>query len=316
LRKQKVSLLRRIGFVLEAAVVIPLGNLAAFLPWKTGRALASLIGSFIFRLSRNGRKHAHVNLDIIYGKDSLSMKEKDRIIKSLFRNIASSLFEYLKLEDITSENYLEFVRLNNPEAFDRAVGEGRGVLAISAHMGNWELLGSVGAKLGKNIAAVIHRQLNPYTDTWLREIREEKGKIKCFYDEVSDMRQIVGHLKGNGILAILADEIYPVRPVVVPFFGRPAATPDGPAKLHLLYGSPIVICFAVKQRDERYLLSFDGPYHFEKSGDMRKDCEVIMAWINSKYEEMIRNHPDQWFSLLTPRWERHRPEDFKNRLWR
>ena len=316
MEKQKFSLLRRIGFVLEAAVVIPLGNLAALLPWKTGRALASMIGSFIFRLNRNGRKQGYVNLDIIYGNHSLSVKEKDRIIKSLFRNIASSIFEYLKLGNVTSQNYLEFVRLKNSEVFDRAVAEGKGILAISAHMGNWEILGSVGAKLGRNIAAVIHRQLNPYTDKWLREVREKRGKIKCFYDEVSDMRQVVGHLKGNGILAILADETYPIRPVFVPFFGRPAATPDGPAKLHLLYGSSIVICFAVKQSDGRYLLTFDGPYHFEKSGDLRKDCKVIMTWINSKYEEIIIEYPDQWFSLLTPRWERHRPEDFKNRSWR
>jgi len=316
LRGKKISIIRHIGFVLEAALVIPLGKLAALLPWKTGRALASMIGSFIFRLNRNSRKQARINLDIIYGKQSLSEKEKNRIIKRLFIHIASSAFEYLKIGAITAENYTQFVRLENSKAFDCAVGEGKGVLAISAHMGNWEILGSVGAKLGNNIGAIIHRQLNPYTDKWLKEIREKNGKIKCFYDEVSNMRQMVGHLKGNGILAVLADEIYPIKPVFVPFFGRLAATPDGPAKFHLMYGSPIVICFAVKQHNRKYLLTFDGPYHFEKSGDLRKDCEVIMTWINSKYEAVIRKYPDQWFSLLTPRWEQNRPEHFKNRSWR
>lgn len=304
------------GFVSEAAVVIPLGKLAGFLTWKTGRFLAGLMGRFIFHLSRKARERAGKNLDIIYAESPRSSMEKERIIKRLFVHIASSVFEYLKIGAITAENYTQFVRLENSKAFDRAVGEGKGVLAISAHVGNWEILGSVGAKLGKNIGAIIHRQLNPYTDKWLKEIREKKGEIKCFYDEVSNMRQMVGHLKENGILAVLADEIYPIKPVFVPFFGRPAATPDGPAKLHLLYGSPMVICFALKQHDRKYLLTFDGPYHFKKSGDLRKDCEVIMTWINSKYEAVIRKYPDQWFSLLTPRWEQNRPENFKNRSWR
>lgn len=316
MKHRNVSRLRQIGFVLEAAVVIPLGNLASLLSWQAGRSLASMIGAFSFRLCRNMREQASKNLDIIYGKGSLTRKEKDRIIKRLFVNIASSFFEYIKLEEVTRENYSQFVNFENSEAFDRAVEEGKGVLAVSAHLGNWEFLGSVGAKLGKDIAAVIHRQLNPYTDKWLREIREKKGGVRCFYDEVSHMRQVVGHLRAGGILALLADEIYPVSPVFVPFFGRRAATPDGPAKLHFLYGSPIVICFALKQAGGKYLLTFDGPYHFEKTGHMRRDCEVVMTWINTRYERVIRKHPDQWFSLLTPRWERNRPEDFRNRLWR
>jgi KDO2-lipid IV(A) lauroyltransferase len=316
LEKKKISFLRRVGFVLEASIVIPLGNLIALLPWKTGRFLAALMGVLIFRLSGKARKRAGRNLDIIYAEKSLSSAEKEGVIRRLFINLASSAFEYLKIGAITAENHTQFVRVENSRALDRAVDEGKGVLAISAHIGNWEILATIGAKLGKNIGAIIHRQLNPYTDKWLRQIREKKGKIKCFYDEVSNMRQVVGHLKGNGILAILADEIYPIKPIFVPFFGRPAATPDGPAKLHLLYGSPLVICFAVKQPDGKYLLTLDGPYHFEESGDLRKDCETIMTWITSKYEAVIRKYPDQWFSLLTPRWEQNRPEDFKNRSWR
>lgn len=317
MNRHRASLLRRMGFVLEATVVIPLGNLAALLPWKTGRTLASMIGLFIFRLNTSGRKHAHVNLDIIYGENALSEKEKDHIIKRLFMNIASSLFEYMKLKSITDSNYLNFVYIQNGEACDRALEEGKGVLAISAHMGNWEILGSVGAILWKNIAAVINRQLNPYTDKWLRKVRENRGRIKCLYHDARGLNYRIGfHLKQNGTIALLADQKDLSCTLIVPFFGMPSLTADGAAKLHLLYGSPIVICFAVKQTDGKYLLTYDGPYHFDRSGNLKKDCQVIMTWVNSKYEEMIRKHPDQWFSLLTPRWERNRPEDFKNRLWR
>ncbi len=293
-----------------------MGNLVALLPWKTGRLLASPIGLFLFRLSRKAREQAAQNLDIIYAQEPLSAPEKERIIKRLFINMAVSAFEYLKLGDITALNHQKFLQFENSKAFELAFREGKGVLAVSAHMGNWEILGSIGAKLGYPIGAVIHRQLNPYTDRWLKRIREEKGNVTCFYDEVSQMRRVVRHLKNQGVLAILADETFPISPVFVPFFGRLAATPDGPAKLHLRYGIPLVICFAIKEHDGKYRLAFEGPCHFEKSGDAKKDCETIMTWINSRYESAIRSYPEQWFSLLTPRWKRNRREDFKNRTWR
>ena len=300
------------GFILEAVAVIPLGNLAALLPWKTGRFLATVMGIFIFRLSRKARERASRNLDIIYADMPLSSVEKNRIIRRLFINIASSVYEYLKIGRITESNYLDFVRFEDPEAFYRAVRAEEGLIVVSAHLGNWELLGSIAAKLGKNMGAVIHRQLNPHTDKWLRRIREKDGKIKCYYDEISDMRRMFSHLKRGGTLAILADERHTIRPVHVPFFGRLAATPEGPARLHLRFGSPIVFCFSIKQDDGKYLLTFDGPYQFRRTGNMKKDCEYVMRYIYQKYEKVVREHPDQWFTLLTSRWERNHAEDFMN----
>jgi len=301
------------GFVLEAVTVIPLGTLGAFLPLKAGRRLASMAGLLAYSFNRRGRSYARDNLDIIYSEKPLSEGEKDEIIKRLFKNIASSAFEYLKIGDLTQDNHQEFVQIEDLEAFERAFSEKGGVLAISAHIGNWEYLGGICAKFGRNTAAVIHRQINPYTDKWLKNIREKKGGVKCIYNETSHMRETINHLRRGGMLAILADESYSNKPVFVPLFGRRCATPDGPAKLHLRYGSPIFLSFLIKQDDGKYLLLCYGPYHFKKTDDFKKDCERIMTFINRKYEGVIKEYPDQWFSLLTPRWERSRPEDFENR---
>jgi lauroyl/myristoyl acyltransferase len=303
LRNHEISFFQHIAFVLEAVLVIPLGNLAAFLPWKTGKFMAAHIGLLLFHLSRKARQQADRNLDIIYASKRLSSVEKERIIRKLFINMASSAYEYLKIGHVTESNYLDFVRFENPEPFLRG-GQGKeGFIVVSAHLGNWEFLGSIAAKLGWNLGAVIHRQSNPYTDRWLRRIREKGGKIKCYYDEISAMRRMFSHLRKGGTLAILADERHTARPVHVPFFGRLAATPEGPAKLHLLFGSSIVFCFSIKEDDGKYLLTHDGPYVFKKTGNLKKDCEDVMRHIYQKYETVIRNHPDQWFSLLTPRWE-------------
>ena len=268
----KHSIIRRVGFVLEAVAVIPMGKLVSLAPWKGGRVLADLFGRFMFHLSRKARDRAGRNLDILFADAALSPAEKDRIIRRLFVNFATSAYEYLRIGRITGSNCLDFVRLENPEAFYRAVYAEEGFLVVSAHLGNWEIGGSIPAKLGKDMGAVIHRQLNPYTDRWLRRIRERRGKIKCFYDEVPDMRRMVAHLRSGGTLAILADEHQTQKPVYLPFFGKQASAPDGPARLHFLCRVPILLFFAIRQDDGRYLLTLDGPYRFERKKTLKEDC--------------------------------------------
>ncbi len=76
-----------------------------------------------------------------------------------------------------------------------------------------------------------------------------------------------------------------------------------------------MMAFSIRQPDGKYLITFEDAVKFENTGDMEKDCESVMAWINSRYEEYIRMYPDQWFSLLHDRWERTKPEDFADVEW-
>jgi Kdo2-lipid IVA lauroyltransferase/acyltransferase len=301
-RERPASFGQRLLFLLEAIFVIPLGTLVSYLPWKMVRTFGILAGNVLFHLDKRDRRQACYNLDIIYSVSPLSQDEKHRIVKRLFVNIALGAVEYFKIGDLGGDRYEQFVDIADYRPLLHALEEGKGVLAITAHLGNWEYLGSTAAKLGLNVGAVIKRQHNPYTDRWLKGFREKRGKVKCFYNDSSAMFHVDKLLKQNGILGLMVDQRELGRPIFVPFFGISSPTRDGPARLHLWYEAPIVFSFAVRQNNGKYLLSVDGPYHFERSGDLGEDCREIMTWINLKYEEMIRKYPDQWFSLLTPRW--------------
>jgi len=280
-----------------------LGAIFSRLPRTHIRRLVVLSGRILFRLARKDRKRAYHNLDIMFSEAPLSPFEKTRIVMRLFENIAGLAFEYLQLDRIYAENLAVFVKSENHNAVVEALGEKRGVLILTAHLGNWEYLGVLGSRLGYNVATVLKRQHNPFTDRWLAGIREKKGGFKCFYPGTGLSYRIGVHLKRNGILALLADQRDVSSPLVVPFFGRPGQTADGPARLHLWYGSPMVFAFSIKQPDGTYLLEFDGPHGFSGSADRKADCVRIMTFINQKYEEMVRKYPEQWLSLLTPRWE-------------
>jgi Kdo2-lipid IVA lauroyltransferase/acyltransferase len=296
---------RRLGFVVEAVIVIPLGMLVSLLPLSLVGILGRMAGSLLFHMARKQKLLACRNLDIVFADHPLSRNEKDRIVRKLFINLACSAFEYLKVGVLRADNYEQFVRLENPrtsEELDHVLSRGKGMLAISAHIGNWEYLASVCSKAGKNMAAVINRQHNPYTDRWLKNIREQDGGVRCYYNETGGLLRIVKHLRQNGVVALLADEAAPSGAVQAPFFGRETATTPGPARLHLKYGAPLMCYFCVRQVDGKYLLTSDGPYHVEPTGEFDRDCRTVMTLINQKYEAVIRKYPDQWYSLLYPKW--------------
>ncbi len=313
--KRNITFKDNFFYILEYIVVVPIGILLGILPWGIARKIADFAAWFVYRTDSKNKKIGHKNLDIIFKDQPLSLEEKNAIIQRLYRNIARGFIEYLKIGKVTKNNYRDFTDFQGYENVDQALAEKKGLIVITAHLGNWEYLGSIPAKLGRNVGVIINRQFNPYTDKWLRQIREKKGKLRCFYNEVTDMVTLVRHLKNNGIIATLVDQTYYFKPIFVPFFGRPSATADGMAKLHLKYKAPILMAFGILQPNGKYLLKFEKAVTFENTGDSQKDCEKIMTWVNQRYEEMIRLYPDQWFTLLHDRWERSKPEDFQDVEW-
>lgn len=313
--KRKIKPLEYIGYFLEALLVIPLSLFIALLPRRIGYAIADILGALFFRIDKKNKKWAYENLSIIFAEKPLSKEKANDLVKRTYRNLARGGFEYFKLWQITSKNAEKYAYYENYQHIEKCLAMGKGIIVVTCHLGNWEYLGSIPAKKGVNLAVIINRQFNPFTDAWLKFIREKWGKIKCFYNEVSDMKGIVRHLKQNGIIGILADQTYYFKPIFVPFFGRQSATADGPAKLHLRYGAPIVMAFSIREPDGRYRLTFEPPYIHPQTSDFERDVHDVMTYINSRYEVYIRQYPDQWFSLLHPRWERTKPEDFRDIDW-
>lgn len=280
------------------------------MPWWLARAVGKVLGFLLFYIDQRDKKIAYLNFKIIYKDNPLSKKEQDRIIRRLTHNVVQLGIEYMKQGSVTAKNYHKYVEMNGYDNVVKAAEKGKGVIVVTLHMGNWEFLGGVAAKLGCNLGVIMNRQFNPYTDTWLRQIREKDGKIKCFYNEISDLMRIVRHLKNGGVIGTLVDQTYYFKPIFVPFFGMPSATADGPAKWHIKFGAPLLMAYAVRQPNGKYLLTYEEPVHFEPTGNDDKDVERVMTWINKQYERIILANPDQWFSLFHHRWERTKPEDF------
>lgn len=301
--------LRHLGHLLEAVAVIPCGWLLAAAPWRLREGFSRAGGWAAYHLDRRNKAWARRNLDIIFPR-ALSPGQREAILRRLYRNVAAGVFEFFQLRGLSAQKLVRFVRVKGYEAVDRARARGKGVVVMTAHLGNWEVLGCIGPRFGYPVAAVIKRQHNPYTDRWLRRFREKHAGVRCFYPEEAVLPRIARHLARNGVLAMLVDQAYLDNPIFVPFFGLPSATSAGPAKIHLWFEAPLVLAFALKRPDGNYDLIYEGPYDPDRRRDLRADAERVMGRVYRRFESFIRAHPDQWFSLLTPRW-RLGPEDFR-----
>lgn len=310
--RRKISPLQRLGYILEYVLVVPIAFLISLIPWKAVPAVSRFFGKVLFAIDKRDKEIAYRNLDVIYKDKPMTSAEKDDLIRRVFRNVARVGLEMIKIGSVTEKNYTDFVRMEGYENVDKALSKGKGLIVVTAHLGSWEFLGGIPAKLGRHVVAIMNRQHNPYTDDWIRNIRQKKGKIICLYNEIGDLTKILRHLKKGGIVAMVTDQTYYFRPIFVPFFGHTAATADGPARFHLKFGSPIMMAFGVYQPDGKYLLKYHEAVTFDKTGDDEADCRAIMTWINSEFEKAVLANPDQWFSLMHDRWERTKPEDFEN----
>jgi KDO2-lipid IV(A) lauroyltransferase len=315
LAKRKITPFQRFLYILEYIVVVPIATVLSLIPRRIFYFIGGLLARVLFRLPLGFKALCYKSLDIIFKDPPLSWEEKTRIVKNLYLSIVRYGIEYSKLREFNAKNYEKFAVLEGYGNIDKALSLGKGLIVVTAHIGNWEYLGGVPALLGKNVAVIINRQFNPYTDVWLKNIREKHTKMKNLYNEVGDLKKIIRHIKQGGAVAFVNDQTYYFKPIFVPFFGLPAATADGPARFHLLYGAPIMMAFSIRRPDGKYILRYEEAVSFPPSGDIEKDCAEITAWINRQYEKIILEHPDQWFSLGHGRWERTKPEDFFDCEW-
>ncbi|MGO8674156.1 MAG: lysophospholipid acyltransferase family protein [Capsulimonadaceae bacterium] len=279
-------------------------RLLRFVPWKPALATGAALGSLGCALSKRYRGVADRNLRNAYG-DTLSRRDREQLTRRVFQHFGRCLIEFLKAPSLPDEEVRRMVPVPK-ECFtflDGLLARGKGLIVISAHIGNWELLARRGGVDGYRFAVVARQSpddgLNEVTDY----IRKTGG-----YDVLprgKSARAILQKLHKGGIVAILPDQ--KSEDVFVPFFGRLAGTVAGPAVLALKVGTPIVILFCIRQPDGTYRVEMSPEVDIVPRGTLEEDTRRIMTDITSEVEAAIRRHPEQWL-WMHDRWKAPVPE--------
>ena len=265
--------------------------IALSLPLKLGYRVAVFICGLRYIFAYKDRKIVTENLKAIFPLKTSREIRKIRI--AVFRNFAKYLIDFFRFERLNLEYVKENIKLENTYYIDKALSKGKGVIILSAHIGNWELGGVVVALLGYPFWAVAlvhkHKRVNDFFNSQ----RASKGMKVIPLGRA--VRASLDILKNNGVLALAGDRDFSERGIVVDFFGRPAILPQGPAALSLKTGASIVPGFMTRNNDDTFTLRFEEP--FEAAAGLNKnDCLMqLIRRCTNIIENYIIEYPEQWY---------------------
>jgi len=269
--------------------------LACTLPIKASYYLACRIADMQYTIGTEERKAVIKNLQVVMRSDALPAREIDRMARDVFRNFAKYLVDFFRFSKIDDDYIKRFVKVEGLENIEAARKERKGVIILSAHMGNWELGGIVVPSLGYKLSAVVLTHKNKRINDFFT--RQRVGGNLTPIEIGPSLRSCYTVLKENMFLALLGDRDFMNNGVKVKFFGQEASIPKGPAFFAHRIGSPMVPAFMIREKDDTFRLVFEKPIFPDCRQDKDKAIKDMTGQYLSILERYIRNFPTQWYAF-------------------
>jgi KDO2-lipid IV(A) lauroyltransferase len=262
-------------------------------PWQWGVRFGGYLGRASFHFLSKERRTAQANIKMALGNER-SPDELNRILRSNFENLGKGLIEILNMSRLRREELEELVELEGEEHLKRAYAEGQGVILITGHIGNWELMGAFLAHRGYPLHVIAAPLYDPRIDEWINQSRALFDIQTISRGTPSSSRKILAVLRKREILGLLIDQDTRVEGVFVDFFNRKAYTPSGAASLALRSGAVTLTCFIIRLPGNRHRITIQKPISLISTGDYQKDLVLNTALFTRSIEDYVRHYPEQW----------------------
>jgi KDO2-lipid IV(A) lauroyltransferase len=291
---------RRFEFIAVWTILRAFGALPRPIARLAGGAVGAVARWCLPRLSRVGLR----NLELAFPEKTEA--ERRRILRRLYRNLGWQLAEFCLMARYTRESARGFLRCDGLERYIAARDAGQGVLILTAHLGAWELSSFYHSLAGFPMSMVIRRLDNPLVDALVNRIRCMHGNRVLHKDDFA--RGLLSLMREGGTVGILMDtNMTPPQGVFVDFFGLPACTGSGLARVAMRTGARVLPGFLLwEEATGGYVLRFGEPLPLIRSEDFEADVVANTARFTKEIERYIRQYPDQWL-WVHRRWKT-RPE--------
>lgn len=282
-------------------LVFPLAWLLAHLPAAIGLAAGRRLGDLLWLVLPGRRAVALDNLRRSFGAER-SAAEIRQLARRSFQNVGMNLVEGCCYFLRPTQVMLSRVRVEGREHLQAAAAHGRGVLILTAHFGNWELLAAAHGLTGLP-ASIVTRPLDyPLLDDLAARFRRRSGAELIVKRHA--VREVLTALRRQRMVGILLDQnATRAEGVFAPFFGSPASTSKGLALLALRTGAPVVPIFLRREPDGRHCMDVGAAVPPPEDGQIA----TYTSAFNRVLEAAIRRTPEQWF-WMHDRW-RTRPRE-------
>jgi KDO2-lipid IV(A) lauroyltransferase len=291
---------QRLEFFLVFVLVRGLG----VLPRRWARAAGAGLGWLAFLFTGRLRQTGERNLEIAYPGSAVAWR-KD-IVRQLYRNLGLHLAEFCRMSRYTPECTRSFIRYAGLEHYLAARDAGRGVLVITGHLGLWELSSFYHSLMGYPMSMVIRRLDNPLVDRLVNSIRCLHGNAVLHKDDFA--RGLLGAMRRGETVGILMDtNMTPPQGVFVDFFGTPACSASGLARVAMRTEAAMLPGFLTwREEEKKYVLEFGEPIDLVRTGDDERDMVTNTQVCTTAIEAWVRRFPEQWL-WVHRRWKTRPP---------
>ena len=267
------------------------------IPLRAGQFLGRALGRLAWHVARRERRKALAHIGIAFPEWSEAQRRD--AIRAMFRHLGMSVFELAWLPNLEKESRSH---IEGHERLLEIIDSGRGVVIFTAHCGNWEWLSFATGLLGRPVSVLQRERDSPEMNRYITELRARAGVQTIDRGSVSSARDMIQAIRRGGILAFVIDQNIRTESVRVPFFGKDALTPIGPAKFAVRTEAVVIPAFAERCGDGTHRLQFLEPIQCRRDDDPI----ALTAHVTRLIEEQIRRVPEQWV-WMHDRW-RERPK--------
>ena len=252
-----------------------------------------------------GIRYAVVERHLRAAFPELSAEQREQLAIASYRHLGRTTIETALLPGFSRQRIINlFDSVDGWSLVEERLARGKGLIAVTGHLGNWELGGAYVAARGLPIDVVARHMANPLFDRYLTRTRQKLG-MTVVHDEQA-VRRLPRSLRDGRVVAVVMDQgAVGLASTWVPFFGRFAKTPRGPAVFALRLGTPIVFGAAIRKPSGQYQLTFE-PIDVPPTGDREADVDRIVAAYTEVLERWVRRTPEQYL-WHHRRWKHQRP---------
>ena len=289
---------------LEYAAAWPFIKILGAMPRPLARGFAIGLAQIIYLLHGRLRRVGMRNLELAFPEKSRA--ERARILRGEFTSLGRQLAELCHFPGYTLENVEQVVIYDGLENYERAFARKKGVLFLTAHFGGWELSAFTHSLHGHWMHVVMRPMDNAYLDRTIRRYRTMHGNKTVDKDDF--VRGLLAAMKAGEVVGILMDtNMTPPQGSFVDFFGIPACTASGLARIALRTDAAVVPTFTIWDAAlGKYRLRFDPALELLRTGDQEADIVANTQMFTKVIEDYVRKYPEQWL-WVHRRWKT-RPE--------
>ena len=237
------------------------------------------------------------NQNLLKAIPTFNKTKRLEIIRDMWENLGRTSAEFFNIKTLIKEK--SRINIKGREILEE--NKNNGVIYVSGHIANWEIIPIAIKEVDHLVGAVFRESNNYFFNKWMIQKRKLITEYQ-FPKGPSGVKEILNFLKNNGSVAMLVDQKLS-NGVKVKFFGQNAMTASTPASLSLKYGYP-VIPLRVKRKDNvNFEVEFFNKIEIDRTGDLEIDTLTFTKEINSFLEKIITENPEEWFWLHN-RWDK------------